>query len=208
MQLLSSVCLYLQVLPGQGLFGGWVGEGGELEKTRGGRGVEEGSHWGVLDPAPSTQTRDSEELNLATEEPARGFVRNTRVTFYFEKITHKYDFSSMPCANPLVHLLNSFSLGTVPPLISLPIWGQRCSFIHNRHFCPCQVCKSPEKAPRRVRICSHLSSSLAGEQCAVYPSLTLYELTICFIIGMIVMHILKKIKREKYRPLQRLVCAV
>ena len=46
MQLLSSVCLYLQVLPGQGLCGEWEGKGGELEKTRGGGGVEEGSHLG------------------------------------------------------------------------------------------------------------------------------------------------------------------
>ena len=80
----------------------------------------------------------------------------------------------MPWANPPVRLLNIFSLETVPPLISLLIWGQRCSFIHNWHFCPRQVCKSPEETPGRVHICFHLSSSLAGDQHAVYPNLTLH----------------------------------
>ena len=56
----------------------------------------------------------------------------------------------MPWANPPVRLLNIFSLETVPPLISLLIWGQRCSFIHNWHFCPRQVCKSPEETPGRA----------------------------------------------------------
>lgn len=50
-------------------------------------------------------------------------------------------------------------------------------------------CKSQKEAPGRVHIL--LTSQLLSGRRAVYgyPSLTLYELTVCFIIGIIVMHI-------------------
>lgn len=89
--------------------------------------------------------------------------------------------SPLPCAeNPPVHLLNIF-LRTVLHLIFAALWGQRCSFIHNWPSAHVRCAEPRKEAPGRVHICpSQLSH---GEQCAVYPSLTLYELTICFIIG-------------------------
>lgn len=94
----------------------------------------------------------------------------------------------MPCANPPVHLLNIFSLETVLPLFSLLIWGAKV-FLYSQ--LALLLMSGPEETPGRVHVCFHLSSSLAGEQRAVFPNLTFYELMICFTIGLIVTHILK-----------------
>lgn len=87
-------------------------------------------------------------------------------------------------SNPPVHLLNIFSLETVLPLISLPIWGQRCSFIHNWHFCPCPGGQEAEEALEGCTF-AYISAPLWPESSVQFISLTLYELTICFIIGMV-----------------------